>query len=265
MEQQRSNNNKGNSKYGCKKPSQKKKSYKIFVGGLPSHTNRQLLQSYFKRFGWVKKCQPKMWKNNSRRCKGFAILVLGDKKTYDEVLRCKKHIFEGREIECKEALSRNELGSYSKDLNDRRVYVRGIPIKTQSKDLKVAYSIFGEVEIAYIVKDRESGNSLGFGYVTFKGKESRDEAVAQRNLILNGKVVVCYEYDNKKYEEKTAGEKTKDSQRRKPKGKGKRKKSIKAREKDRKPKEEECLYITKSRKGKQGIALKNKDIENGRV
>lgn len=202
-------------KYNKKTSKKKSKSFKIFVGGLPSHTTRQMLEKYFKTFGNVKNCQPKMWKNNTKRCKGFAIIILGDKKTYKKILELETHIFSGREIECKEVLTRNELDNYSKNLSERKVYVRGISLKTEAEGLKEAFSQFGEVEMAYVVKDRQSGISLGFGYVTFIKKESRDLVLKNRNFIVEGKVVVCYEYDNRKYEEKNAVEEKRSGKKRK--------------------------------------------------
>lgn len=203
---QKDRKTKNRKKYKKRATNKQRKANKIFVGGLPSHTTHEMLEVYFKKFGWIKRCQPKMWKNNPNRCKGFAIIILGDKKTYSKILEEKSHIFEGREIECKEVLSRNKLDNYSKNLNERKVYVRGISLKTESENLKIAFSQFGEVEMAYVVRDRRSGQSLGFGYITFKNKEGRNKALKRRNFLVEGKLVVCYQYDGKKYEQKNANE-----------------------------------------------------------
>lgn len=178
------------------------KTYKIFVGGLPSNTTKKELEAYFSHFGSVKSCKPKMWKYDPTRCKGFAILIVGNVNTYKSIFEEEKHIFSGREIECKKVLNKKELDSYSKNLFLRKIHVRGIPHSTTSEDLKEVFSQFGEVEIAYVCRDKNTEISLGFGYVTFCHQDTRNVVTSRKNVIIDGKVAICYPYNNDKYEEK---------------------------------------------------------------
>lgn len=60
-----------------------------------------------------------------------------------------------------------------------KIFVGGLDFRLTNEELKQHFSEFGEIESAVILKDINTGQSRGFGFVTFKS-----EAVAQ-DLILN--------------------------------------------------------------------------------
>ena len=62
-----------------------------------------------------------------------------------------------------------------------KVCVGGIPWATTDDDLRDAFSKFGSVESATVVKDRETGRSRGFGFVGFTTAEEAQSAVAGMN------------------------------------------------------------------------------------
>ena len=175
--------------------------HEIFVGGLPSHTNKQLLYGYFKAFGRILKCQPQRWKSGAKKCRGFAIVRCGDKPTMDRILAKKDHFFEGRMIECKPCLKKSKLKKYNKELNARKVFIGCLPLRVTSETLKRYFQKVGPVEMAYVVSD-EKGHSKGIGFVIFAEKRHSDEVIAKRRFQLEGSTVICAEYRNAFYEEK---------------------------------------------------------------
>ena len=62
-----------------------------------------------------------------------------------------------------------------------KVYVGNLPFSVDSDGLKKLFSEFGGVEEAVVIKDRYSGRSKGFGFVTFKDDESAKKAVNKMN------------------------------------------------------------------------------------
>ena len=60
-----------------------------------------------------------------------------------------------------------------------KIFVGGLDFKLTNEDLKQHFLQFGEIESAVILKDINTGQSRGFGFVTFK-----EEDVAQ-DLIQN--------------------------------------------------------------------------------
>ncbi len=63
------------------------------------------------------------------------------------------------------------------------IYVGNLSYRVNDEELRKAFSAYGEVKSATIIKDRATGNSKGFGFVEMPNNE---EANAAMNG-LNGK------------------------------------------------------------------------------
>ena len=62
-----------------------------------------------------------------------------------------------------------------------KVYVGNLPFSIDDDKLKELFSPHGEIEEATIIKDKFSGRSKGFGFVTFKDEASAKKAMAEMN------------------------------------------------------------------------------------
>ncbi|KAJ7124921.1 hypothetical protein C8R44DRAFT_126239 [Mycena epipterygia] len=58
-----------------------------------------------------------------------------------------------------------------------KVYVGNLSWNTNDDSLKNAFSEFGEVVDSIVMKDRETGRSRGFGFVTFNSSQEADAAI----------------------------------------------------------------------------------------
>ncbi len=65
----------------------------------------------------------------------------------------------------------------------KKVYVGNINPGADQASLETLFSVFGTVEKAYIVTDRETGRSKGFGFVVMSNDAEAQAAIA----ALNGK------------------------------------------------------------------------------
>jgi len=79
----------------------------------------------------------------------------------------------------------------------KKVYVGNISPEADEASLKALFSMFGTVEKAYIIPDRETGRSKGFGFVVMSNDAEAQAAIA----ALNGKE--CGGYTVKVSEAKT--------------------------------------------------------------
>ena len=66
-----------------------------------------------------------------------------------------------------------------------KVYVGNLPFSTTDEQLKDLFSTAGEITEAIVIKNKYSGRSKGFGFVTFADEASVQKAIAE----LNGKSV----------------------------------------------------------------------------
>ena len=62
-----------------------------------------------------------------------------------------------------------------------KVYVGNLPFTVDDDKLKELFSSYGEIEEVTVIKDKFSGRSKGFGFVTFKDDESAKKAIAEMN------------------------------------------------------------------------------------
>ena len=79
----------------------------------------------------------------------------------------------------------------------KKLYVGNISPDADQESLEALFSVFGTVEKAYIITDRETGQSKGFGFVVMSNDAEAQAAIA----ALNGKE--CGGYTVKVNEAKT--------------------------------------------------------------
>jgi len=59
-----------------------------------------------------------------------------------------------------------------------KLYVGGLPYATTDDDLKELFAEHGTVQSAVVIKDRDSGQSKGFGFVEFESEEQAQTALS---------------------------------------------------------------------------------------
>jgi len=62
-----------------------------------------------------------------------------------------------------------------------KLYVGNLPFTVDDEGLKKLFSSFGEIEEATIIKDKFSGRSKGFGFVTFNDDAAAKKAMSEMN------------------------------------------------------------------------------------
>ena len=62
-----------------------------------------------------------------------------------------------------------------------KVYVGNLPWSVDDEKLREMFAQFGDIEEATVIKDKFSGRSKGFGFVTFSDDESAKKAIAEMN------------------------------------------------------------------------------------
>ncbi len=75
-------------------------------------------------------------------------------------------------------------------LLSNKLFVGGLSWGTTDKDLMDAFAPYGNVTEAKVIKERDSGRSRGFGFVTFDTEEeSRAAAEAMNDTELDGRSI----------------------------------------------------------------------------
>ena len=69
-------------------------------------------------------------------------------------------------------------------MQQNKLYVGNFPYSVDEDQLREMFSSFGQIEDIALIKDRETGRSKGFGFITFASQQAAETA-----LSLNGKDV----------------------------------------------------------------------------
>lgn len=67
-----------------------------------------------------------------------------------------------------------------------QVYIGGLHHHISEHDLHDLFAAYGTVKQAKIVRDRDDGNSRGFGFVMLESREDAERAIAALNGKGNG-------------------------------------------------------------------------------
>lgn len=62
-----------------------------------------------------------------------------------------------------------------------KLFVGGLAWATDDDALRSKFEEYGQVEDAVVIRDRETGRSRGFGFVTYSGSDNADEAIRGLN------------------------------------------------------------------------------------
>lgn len=62
-----------------------------------------------------------------------------------------------------------------------KVYVGNLSFKISEEDLKKLFESFGEIVEITLIKDKFSGRSKGFGFVTFAKDDDANKAIKEMN------------------------------------------------------------------------------------
>jgi cold-inducible RNA-binding protein len=76
----------------------------------------------------------------------------------------------------------------------KKLYVGNISWGVSDEDLKEAFAQFGEITDHVVMKDRDSGRSRGFGFVTFAEDADAEAAIeAMNEYELDGRALTVNE------------------------------------------------------------------------
>ncbi len=80
----------------------------------------------------------------------------------------------------------------------RKLFIGGLSWNTTDEGLRSAFERFGAVEDARVIKDRETGRSRGFGFVTFSEPGSAEGAISEMDgSELDGRTIRVNEAEEK--------------------------------------------------------------------
>lgn len=62
-----------------------------------------------------------------------------------------------------------------------KIYIGGLPYSTSEDELREFFSAHGSITDTVVIRDRETGRSRGFGFVTFSSAAEAEAACSEKN------------------------------------------------------------------------------------
>lgn len=90
------------------------------------------------------------------------------------------------------------LKAYKAELDQRKIYVIGIPQSAKDKDLKDALSVAGSIERAYTIKEGRTQESKHYGYAIYNEVASAKKALEIKKFRLGKYKLTCKPFTSKK-------------------------------------------------------------------
>ncbi|GAV04213.1 hypothetical protein RvY_14525 [Ramazzottius varieornatus] len=77
--------------------------------------------------------------------------------------------------------------SMYKDTTFTKIFVGGLPYHTSDETLRQYFEVFGDIEEAVVITDRQTAKSRGYGFVTMLDRLSAERACKEPNPIIDGR------------------------------------------------------------------------------
>ncbi|ESQ32501.1 hypothetical protein EUTSA_v10004139mg [Eutrema salsugineum] len=172
---------------------------KLFIGGISWDTNEELLKEYFSSFGEVIEAVI-MKDRTTGRARGFGFVVFADPAVAETVVK-EKHNIDGRLVEAKKAVPRDDLNIINRSSNSnsiqgspgsgrtKKIFVGGLPSSVTESDFKMYFEEFGTTTDVVVMFDQNTQRPRGFGFITYDSEEAVEKVLLKTFHELHGKMV----------------------------------------------------------------------------
>ncbi|XP_069768377.1 heterogeneous nuclear ribonucleoprotein A3-like [Narcine bancroftii] len=158
---------------------------KLFIGGLSFETTDDSLRNHFEQWGRLTDCVV-MRDPNTKRSRGFGFVTYSCVSEVDGAMAARPHKVDGRVVEPKRAVSREDSTRPGAHLTVKKIFVGGIKEDTEEHHLRDYFEKFGKIEVTEVMTDRQSGKKRGFAFITFDDHDAVDKIVVQKYHTING-------------------------------------------------------------------------------
>ncbi|KAJ7954668.1 heterogeneous nuclear ribonucleoprotein 1-like [Quillaja saponaria] len=176
---------------------------KLFIGGISWDTTEDKLKEHFSNYGDV--LQTAVMRDKiTGKPRGFGFVVFADPSVLDSVLQ-DKHTIDGRTVDAKRALSREEQQSSvtvragnpnsnrssvgGANMRTKKIFVGGLPPTLTEEKFCQYFEAYGHVTDVVVMYDQNTGRPRGFGFISFDTEDAVDRVLHKTYHDLNGKQV----------------------------------------------------------------------------
>ncbi|XP_062861458.1 heterogeneous nuclear ribonucleoprotein A3 [Trichomycterus rosablanca] len=157
---------------------------KLFIGGLSFETTEDSLRAYFEKWGMLTDCVV-MRDPGNKRSRGFGFVTYSCVTEVDAAMAARPHKVDGRLVEPKRAVSREDSNKPGAHMTVKKIFVGGIKDDTEECHIREYFEQYGKIESIDIMEERSTGKKRGFCFVTFDDHDTVDKIVVQKYHTIN--------------------------------------------------------------------------------
>lgn len=145
--------------------------FKLFVGGISTHTTTEVLCQHFSKYGHLSDAVVMV---KDGRPRGFGFVTFVSELAAAQALTEPQWI-DGRFVDVKRAVP----GERAQEKPSNKIFIGGLPQDVTTQKLRDYFSSYGVIADAVVMVDRQTSRSRGFGFVRFaNGRQGAHAAQA---------------------------------------------------------------------------------------
>lgn len=169
---------------------------KIFIGGIAARELPSEIEAYFSKFGPLLQCRIKSDRKTGL-CLGFGYVTCAEVATYENILSSSNHCINGRVVECKKMLKKEQLDEQIEEERKKKLFIGNLSLGTSNESLYQYFIQFGPIINAYVICKPGTEESKGFGFVIYEDLDSVNDVMKIKKHYLDGKKIICSKFKNK--------------------------------------------------------------------
>ncbi|KAJ0088913.1 hypothetical protein Patl1_33006 [Pistacia atlantica] len=160
---------------------------KLFVRGLAWNTTSETLCAAFQVHGEIEEGAV-IYDKATGKSRGYGFITYKHMESTQNALRAPSKLIDGRMAVCNLACE-GLTGATTPDLAQRKLYIGGLSPEITTEMLLNFFGRHGEIEEGSVAYDKDTNDSRGFGFVTYKTVEAAKKAIEDPQKLLGGRSV----------------------------------------------------------------------------